>query len=160
MERVSIYEAAGGWNAFLALASAHHTRCLADPVLEHPFSHGLHADHVDRLAAYWAEVFGGPQRFSTEFGGHSAMMTIHAGQGMQPDLGERFVACFAAAADDAGLPADPELRSALRAYMEWATSAMYAYNAREAQVPPGLPMPRWGWMGLESSRDGDGTLRP
>src|SRR3954447_5247000 len=126
VDRVSVYEAAGGASAFLALATAHHTRCLADPVLEHPFSHGTHPQHVERLAAYWAEVFGGPRRFSTEFGGHSAVMTMHAGQGMQADLGERFVACFVAAADDAGLPDDAELRAALRAYMEWATGAMYA----------------------------------
>ena len=44
MERVSIYEAAGGEPAFAALAAAHHARCLADPVLEHPFSHGINPD--------------------------------------------------------------------------------------------------------------------
>lgn len=148
MDRVSIYDAAGGGSAFLALAAAHHARCLADPVLEHPFSHGVRSDHVERLAAYWAEVFGGPPRFTSEFGGHSAVLSIHAGQGMEPDLGERFVACFVAAADDAGLPPDPELRAALRSYMEWATRGLYAYNVPEAVVPPGLPMPRWTWDGL------------
>ena len=87
MERVSIYEAAGGDAAFLALAAAHHARCLADPVLEHPFSHGVHAEHVERLAAYWAEVLGGPPRFSSQWGGHGAVLGMHAGQGMTPDLG-------------------------------------------------------------------------
>jgi hemoglobin len=148
VDRVSIYDAAGGASAFLALAAAHHARCLADPVLEHPFSHGVKGDHVERLAAYWAEVFGGPPRFTSEFGGQSAVLGIHAGHGMEPDLGERFVACFVAAADDAGLPPDPELRSALRSYMEWATRAMYAYNTRGAVVPPALPMPHWTWDGL------------
>jgi hemoglobin len=151
MERVSVYEAAGGETAFLALAAAHHTRCLADPVLEHPFSRGVHPGHVERLAAYWAEVFGGPPRYSADFGGHPAVMTLHAGQGMEPDLGERFAACFAAAADDAGLPPEPQLRAALNAYMEWATASMYAYNAPDSVVPAGLPMPRWGWSGLEAS---------
>jgi hemoglobin len=151
VDRVSIYEAAGGADAFLALATAHHARCLADPVLEHPFSHGVRPDHVERLAAYWAEVFGGPPRFSSEFGGHSAMLGIHAGQGMEPDLGERFVACFVAAADDAGLSSDPELRGALRAYMEWATKGLYVYNDGGSAVPPGLPMPRWSWDGLVRS---------
>jgi len=148
VDRVSIYDAAGGGSAFLALAAAHHARCLADPVLEHPFSHGVRSDHVERLAAYWAEVFGGPPRFTSEFGGHSAVLAIHAGQGMEPDLGERFVACFVMAADDAGLPPDPELRAALRSYMEWATRGMYAYNERGSVVPPALPMPRWTWDGL------------
>jgi hemoglobin len=39
VERPSIYEFAGGRPAFRTLAAAHHQRCLADPVLEHPFSH-------------------------------------------------------------------------------------------------------------------------
>ena len=56
---------------------------------------------------------------------------------------------FAAAADDAGLPADPEFRAALRAYMEWAAGHFTGYPDRDAAVPSGLPMPRWGWDGLE-----------
>jgi hemoglobin len=149
MERISIYEAAGGEAAFLALAAAHHERCLADPVLEHPFSHGVDPEHVERLAAYWAEVLGGPPVYSTRYGDQSAVVRVHAGHQMEADLGERFVACFVAAADDAGLPDEPELRAALRAYMEWATTEMYAYNGRDATVPAGMSMPRWGWDGPE-----------
>jgi hemoglobin len=67
--------------AFLALATAHHQRCLEDPVLSHPFSHPENAEHVARLANYWAEVFAGPPGYSESFGGHSAMLGIHAGQG-------------------------------------------------------------------------------
>ena len=63
--RPTLYEYAGGDAAFLALAAAHHERCLADPELNHPFSHpGQNPQHVERLAAYWAEVLGGPPRFS------------------------------------------------------------------------------------------------
>src|SRR6185436_17617144 len=62
--RPTLYEFAGGDDAFLALATAHHARCLADPELNHPFSHpDQHPQHVERLAAYWAEVLGGPPRF-------------------------------------------------------------------------------------------------
>jgi hemoglobin len=111
MARPSIYEAVGGDEAFLALATAFHARCLADPVLEHPFSHPGSPEHVERLAEYWAEVFGGPPRYSKEHGGHSAMLEIHARQGADEDLGRRFAAAFMAAADDAGLPADPTLRT-------------------------------------------------
>ena len=61
----SLFEFAGGEPAFLALAAAHHARCLADPELNHPFSHpGQHPQHVERLAAYWAEVMGGPPTYS------------------------------------------------------------------------------------------------
>ena len=149
MARPSIYEVAGGDPAFLALATAHHERCLRDPVLEHPFSHPGHPQHVQRLADYWAEVFGGPARYSESCGGHAAMLEIHAGEGADHDLGARFVTCFVQAADDARLPDDPDLRNALRSYMEWAVAEVLSYSPRGAEVPPGLPVPRWSWDGPE-----------
>jgi hemoglobin len=144
-----MFEFAGGEPAFLALATAFHRRCLEDPVLNHPFSHPGNPEHVERLADYWAEVFGGPPRYSASFGGHSAMLEIHARQGADDDLGERFVACFIRAADDAALPDDPGFRKGLRAYMEWAVGDVLSYSPPEAEVAPGLPLPHWGWDGLE-----------
>ena len=147
--RPSLYEFAGGEPAFLALATAHHARCLADPELNHPFSHpGQHPQHVERLAAYWAEVMGGPARFSGSCGDHSSVLQLHAGNGNMDDLGRRFVECFVEAADDAKLPADPELRAALRAYMVWAVGEVLSYPEQDAKIPTGLSMPRWTWDGL------------
>jgi hemoglobin len=147
--RPSIYEFAGGEAAFLALADAHHARCLADPVLNHPFSHPGHPQHLQRLASYWAEVFGGPPLYSQSYGGHSAMLGVHAAQGADDDLGERFVACFAQAADDAGLPDDAALRDALRSYMTWAVSEVLDYSPPGSHVPAELPVPKWSWDGLQ-----------
>jgi hemoglobin len=145
----TLYEFAGGAPAFMALATAHHARCLADPELNHPFSHpGQHPEHVARLAAYWAEVLGGPPVFSTTMSDHSAMLELHAGHGDMSDLGRRFVDCFVAAADDAGLPADPAFRAALRSYMEWAVADVLAYGPPGSVVPGGRPVPRWSWDGL------------
>src|ERR1700678_2377312 len=148
--RPSLYEFAGGDQAFLALAAAHHARCLADPELNHPFSHpGQHPQHVERLAAYWAEVMGGPRRYSESCGDHSAVLKIHGGNGDMSDLGRRFVDCFLSAADDAGLPEDSEFRAALRAYMEWAVAEVLVYGPPGTAVQPGLPMPHWTWEGLQ-----------
>ncbi len=144
-----MFEFAGGEPAFLALAAAHHQRCLDDPVLNHPFSHPGHPEHVQRLASYWAEVFGGPPRFSGSCGGQSAMLELHAGTGAEDDLGDRFVECFVRAADDVGLPDDPEFRHGLRSYMEWAVSQVMSYSPRGATVPSNLPMPRWSWDGFQ-----------
>ncbi len=144
-----MFEFAGGEPAFAALATAHHRRCLDDPVLSHPFSHPGNPEHVARLADYWAEVFGGSPRYSESFGGHSAMLGIHAGQGADEDLGARFVTCFVQAADDAGLPDDPEFRAGLRAYMEWAVGDVLSYSPPESPVLADLPTPRWDWHGLE-----------
>jgi hemoglobin len=151
--RPTLYEYAGGEGAILALAKAHHARCLADPELNHPFSHpDQHPQHVERLAAYWQEVLGGPPRYSQSCGDHSTVLTMHAGNGDLTDLGRRFVQCFVAAADDAGLPDDREFRAALRAYMEWAVDEVLSYGSEDAQVLTGLPMPRWTWAGLEKPR--------
>ena len=126
--RASLYEFAGGGAAFLALAAAHHARCLADPELNHPFSHAdLDPEHVTRLAAYWAEVLGGPPRYSQQYADQSFLVRLHSGNGEMGDLGRRFVDCFLAAADDAGLPQDAEFRAALRAYMEWAVGDVLAW---------------------------------
>jgi hemoglobin len=144
-----MFEFAGGEQAFLALATAHHQRCLEDPVLNHPFSHPGHPEHVKRLATYWAEVFGGPARYSESCGGHSAMLEIHARTGAGEDFGPRFVACFMRAADDASLPDDPDFRDALRSYMTWAVREVLSYSPSGAQVPHDLPMRRWTWTGLE-----------
>jgi hemoglobin len=151
--RPTIYEFAGGQPAFLALAAAHHARCLADPELNHPFSHAdLNPEHVRRLAGYWAEVLGGPADFSRESGDQSGLLDLHARNGDMTDLGRRFVDCFVAAADDAGLPADPEFRAALRAYMVWAVDDVLVYSPVDAVVPDGVPMPHWSWDGLQPTR--------
>ena len=147
--RPSIYEAAGGAPAMLALAAANHQRCLEDPVLEHPFSHHLHEDHVRRLGTYWGEVFGGPADYSRSYGGHSVMLAVHANEGMGDEIGDRFLACFVQAADDAGLPDDPELRAALRDYMAWAVKDVLAYSQPGTPVPADLATPRWSWEGLK-----------
>jgi hemoglobin len=132
------------------LAQAHHARCLADPVLNHPFSHaGQHPQHVDRLAAYWGEVLGGPPAFSATCGDESSVLALHCGNGDMGDLPQRFYDCFVAALDDAQLPNDREFRAALAAYMRWAVENLMRYTEADAVVPDGLPMPRWGWDGLQ-----------
>jgi hemoglobin len=144
--RPSLFDFAGGEPAFLALATAHHARCLADPELNHPFSHAdLNPEHVRRLATYWAEVMGGPPTFSQTCGDHSSVLDMHAGNGDMSDLGRRFVDCFVAAMDDAELPEDEHFRESLRAYMVWAVGEVLFYEA-PGSVPGGLPMPRWTWL--------------
>jgi len=147
--RPTLFEFAGGEPAFLALAAAHHARCLADRELNHPFSRpDQHPQHVERLAAYWAEVLGGPPHYSRTCSDQSEVLRMHAGNGDVSDLGRRFVACFVAAADDAGLPADPAFREALRAYMQWAVDDVLQYSDDDGAVPGSAPMPRWDWDGL------------
>ena len=150
--RPTLFEFAGGEAAFLALARAHHERCLADPELNHPFSHpDQHPQHVERLGAYWAEVMGGPPTYSQACGDESGVLTLHCGNGDMGDLPERFLNCFVQALDAVGLPADRDFRAAMAAYMRWAVDNVMLYSAVDAIAPPGLPMPRWGWDGLQNA---------
>jgi hemoglobin len=150
--RPSLYEYAGGASAFRALATAHHARCLADPELNHPFSHpDGNPQHVERLAAYWAEVLGGPEAFTRGCSDQAAVLRMHAGNGDMSDLGRRFVDCFVGAMDDAGLPADEEFRAAMRAYMVWAVDDVLAHDD-PASIPTVAGLPHWTWDGLQVDR--------
>ena len=145
--RPTIYEAVGGRDALVALAHAWHTRCLADPVVSHAFSHGYHPQHTERLAAYWGEALGGPNEFTRSLGDESGVVRLHSGNGDHREMDERAQDCFALAIEDAGLPADPNLRETLKAYFRWATAAMAAYPQSAEEVPAGLALRRWSWDG-------------
>jgi hemoglobin len=147
--RPTLYEYAGGATAFEPFCQALHERCLADPELNHPFSHpDQHPQHVQRLAAYLAEAFGGPAAYSAGLGDETHVVTLHAGCGDMSDLGRRFADCFLLAADDAGWPDDPEFRSAIKAYIHWAVGTVALSHPHDEDVPAGLPLPRWSWDGL------------
>ena len=143
----SIYEAAGGRQAFLDLAHAWHARCLADPVVSHAFAQGFHPEHSERLAAYWCEALGGPSDYTATMGDETTVVRMHSGNGHHAEMDERALACFAEAIDDAGLPDDQRLRDSLRSYFRWATEAMDTYPESADDVPTGLTIGKWSWDG-------------
>jgi hemoglobin len=151
LTRASLYEFAGGHDAFLALAAAVTERCIADPELNHAFSQRLSRNHDENLAAYWEEVFGGPTAYSRNLGGHSGMLSLHADKGAPEDWGDRFERCFLQGLDDAELPRDPEFRRAMGDYIHWATRQVNHYSPVGSRVEPDLPMPHWSWEGLEQA---------
>jgi hemoglobin len=144
----SLYDAVGGDAGLNRLAAAWHARVLADEVVSHAFAFGVRADHVERLAAYWAEALGGPLAYTTRLGDESSVVRLHSGMGEHEDMDRRAIACFDAALDDAGVT-DLALRQALHGYFAWATASMARYPVSEADVPPGLRLPHWTWEGLE-----------
>jgi hemoglobin len=145
----SLFAAAGGLPGITDLAHAWHERVLADPVVEHAFSHGFHPDHTARLAAYWAEAWGGPATYSEQLGDESGVVRMHSGNGEHQEMDERAIACFDAALGDVGLDQDQQLADTLSAYFRWATTGpMGAYHRSADDVPDGLTIPRWDWGGL------------
>jgi hemoglobin len=147
----TVFEAAGGKEGLDRLAEAWHRRVLADEVVGHAFSHGFHPQHVERLAAYWAEALGGPGLYSDSFGDETSVVRIHSGNGEHDEMNRRAIACFDLALVDVGLADDKALREALHDYFAWATTTtMYRYHKSAGDVPNGLTIPRWSWDGLQA----------
>jgi len=117
----------------------------ADDLISPFFPGGVSAEHRDHVVAWWSEVFGGPDRYTRELGGYENMLARHRGLGIAPRQRARFVSLMSLAADDAGLPEDPEFRSALMAYLEWGTRLAMHNSQPGAAVAPHAPVPRWGW---------------
>ena len=148
----TIYEAAGGEAGLLRLAHAWHERVMADEVVEHAFSHGFRDDHLERLAAYWAEALGGPPLYSARYGDETSVVRFHSGHGPHDEMDQRAIACFDQALEDAGMAADDRLREALHDYFAWATTTTMAkYHESADDVPEGLAIPKWSWDGLDGS---------
>jgi hemoglobin len=146
----TIFEAAGGIEGLTDLAQAWHRRVMADEVVSHAFSHGSRPDHIERLAAYWAEALGGPALYSDHYGGESSVVSLHSGHGVHEEMDQRAIACFDVALSDVGLARDARLRQVLHDYFAWATSTSMARYPKSAdEVPLNLRMPRWSWNGLE-----------
>jgi hemoglobin len=144
----SVFEAAGGMDGMRHLAAAWHRRVLADEEVGHAFRHGVHPDHVERLAAYWAEALGGPSLYSDTYGDETSVVRIHSGNGLHDEMNRRAVACFDQALADVGVT-DDKLRQVLHDYFAWATTTtMYRYHKSKDAVPDGLTIPRWTWHGL------------
>jgi hemoglobin len=146
----TLYEAAGGEEGLRRLAAAWHRRVMADEVVAHAFSHGFQPDHVERLAAYWMEAFGGPAAYTHRYGDESSVVRIHSGNGKHEEMDRRAIACFDQALADVGLDRDSRLRQVLHDYFAWATTTTMARYERSADdVPSGLALPHWSWDGLE-----------
>ena len=144
----TVFEAAGGIDGLQRLAAAWHRRVMADEVVAHAFSHGFHPQHVERLAAYWAEALGGPAAYSGAYGDETSVVKTHSGNGVHDDMDRRAIACFDQALADVGL--DGAVRRVLHDYFAWATTTTMArYHESADDVPSGLSIPRWSWDGLQ-----------
>ena len=88
---------------------------------------------------------GGPPVYTEEHGGYEHMVAKHRGLAITPALRLRFVTLLSQAADDVGLPADPEFRAALMGYAEWGSRLAVENSAPGAAPVERAPVPRWGW---------------
>ncbi len=148
--KTSVYEAVGGQAGLLRLAGAWHARVMADEVVSHAFSHGLHEHHTERLAAYWAEALGGPTAYSAFYGNETSVVRMHSGNGQHEEMDRRAIACFDQALSDVGVVENSPLWQVVHDYFAWATTTTMArYHDSAADVPDDLSIPHWSWDGLQ-----------
>jgi truncated hemoglobin YjbI len=140
----TLYEWAGDGEALQRLTEVFYDKVRADPLVGPLFRH-MDEHHPQYVATWLAEVFGGPPRYTEERGGYPHMLAKHRNVAITEEQRRRWVNLICDAADDAGLPGDPEFRSAFVAYIEWGTRLALANSQPGAAPPPKAPVPRWGW---------------
>ena len=140
----TLFDWAGGMEAIDALAAAFYARARVDDELVVLFG-DMPEEHPHQVAVWLAEVMGGPDAYTREHGGYAHMLAKHLGLAITPAQRARWVTLISAAADDAGLPDDPEFRSAFMAYVEWGTRLAMENSQPGADPPREAPVPRWGW---------------
>jgi hemoglobin len=140
----TLYEWAGGADAFERLTADFYGKVRDDELLGPIFS-GMDPGHPHHVAVWLGEVFGGPPLYTEEHGGYPHMLAKHRDRALTEEQRLRWVQLICAAADAAGLPDDPEFRSAFVAYIEWGTRLAVANSQPGAEPPPRAPVPRWGW---------------
>ncbi|MFI6787922.1 antibiotic biosynthesis monooxygenase [Nonomuraea sp. NPDC050383] len=140
----TMYDWAGGTEALERLTDVFYTNVLKDDLLRPLFEH-MSPDHPKWVAIWLGEVFRGPERYSQERGGYHHMVRQHLGKAITEAQRRRWVSLLMDAADEVGLPADPEFRAAFASYIEWGTRIALS-NSQPAATPPlEAPMPHWGW---------------
>jgi hemoglobin len=144
-EDPTLFAWAGGHDAFERMINAFYDRVERDELLAAFFPGGVHLEHRRNVATWWIEVFGGPADYTEQLGGYERMINKHRGLGLSDEQRFRFASLMSLAADDAGMPADPEFRSALVAYLEWGTRLALGNSQPGVPVVEHAPVPRWGW---------------
>jgi hemoglobin len=118
---------------------------VAEDALLAPVFAGMSREHSVHVAAFVAEVFGGPPDYSEHHGGHAAMIRKHLGKHLTDAQRKRWVVVLLDTADELGVPTDPEFRSALVGYLEWGSRLAVMNSQPGAAAIVDAPMPRWGW---------------
>jgi hemoglobin len=145
-EPPTLYEWVRGRPAIARLIDAFYDRVEGDELISPLFPGGVSREHRDHVILWWIEVFGGPTDYTNELGGYHRMVTRHRDLAITREQRLRFATLMSLAADDAGLPDDPEFRSAFMGYVEWGTRlALHNSQPGAESVPQDAPVPRWGW---------------
>lgn len=141
----TLFEWAGGLPALRRLIDAFYDRVERDELLSPLFPGGVLETHRAHVTSWWCEVFGGPADYTDRLGGYPRMLAHHRDLNISAEQRVRFAGVMSLAADDAGLPDDPEFRAAFVGYVEWGTRLALHNSQSGSPVMQQAPVPRWGW---------------
>lgn len=144
-ETPSLFDWAGARPALERLINAFYDRLEQDELLSPLFPGGVTEAHREHVSTWWCEVFGGPADYTERLGGYERMLGHHRGLNITAEQRFRFASLMSRAADDAGLPDDPEFRAAFVGYVEWGTRLAVHNSQDDAEVVAQAPVPHWGW---------------
>jgi hemoglobin len=140
----TLYDWLGGIDVLNRLTARFYERVKDDVVLA-PIFQRMASDHPAHVAAFLAEVLGGPANYSRHYGGHPNMIRQHLNRHLTQAQRRRWVELLLDTADELQLPDDPEFRSALVGYLEWGSRLAVINSQPNATVDEYAPMPTWGW---------------
>lgn len=147
----TVYEAVGGQEGLLRLASAWHARLKSDEVVSHAFGQGF--DPI--IGSAWPRTgvrhWAGPN-YLAGYGSETSVVRTHSGNGSLEEMDLRAIDCFDQALTDVALSEGDPVHAVLHDYFAWATTtSMSRYHHSADHVPQGLSIPQWSWDGLQGS---------
>jgi hemoglobin len=145
-EVATIYEWGGGREAFSRWLNRFYDLIeLEAPEIAAMFGGRVSKEHRTHVTDWWVEVMGGPAAYTERRGGYEHMLARHHDLAITGEQRLAFVNLLSRAADDAGLPSDPEFRAAIMGYAEWGTRLAVQNSQPGAETVAHAPVPRWGW---------------
>jgi truncated hemoglobin YjbI len=141
----TLFDWAGGLPALTHMTRIFYEKYVSQDELLAPLFAGMASDHPERVAIWLGEVFGGPKTYTEHHGGYPHMVSQHLGKGLTEAQRAQWARLICLAADEAGLPTDPEFRSAFVSYIEWGSRIALENSAPGAHPTLHLPVPRWDW---------------
>ena len=144
MTTPTLYEWAGGQEAFEKLTEVFYAKVLQDDLLGELFRN-MDSDHSKYVAHFLSEVLGGPKLYTGESKrSHAHMISRHVGRKLDETQRKRWVQLFLESADEIGMPDDPGFRATLVDYLEWGSRiAVTNSQFSDNPVDQNTPMPDW-----------------
>src|SRR4051794_36925394 len=109
----TIYEWGGGREAFARWLDRFYDLVEREESIARLFGGTVSEAHREHVREGWGEVRGGPAVYPERGGGYEHMLAMPRALAIRGEQRLLFAPLLSGAADDAGLPADPEFRAAI-----------------------------------------------